>query len=183
MDFKKLESILAPAFRSRGPAESWEQVERINRLALGFRTALGEEAVEVDSDLLNILSLLITLGAEVPRNLTLRGSIEAFLVQEGWTRLKVRQLMRALENLPHKPETIEEKLAADAFTMARAGMLGFARHIQRGATEGRSLGECMREMQKSLRERFYSRPAQVMANERRDELRQLIGKLQKALEA
>ncbi len=182
MDLKKLEAILSPVYNLRGPAESWEQVERIDRLAHRLCDQLGEGADEVDRDLLSTLCYLVTLGAEVPRSLGLRGNLEAYLVQEGWTSLSVRQLVRALEKLPHQPDSLEEKLAVDAFTLTRSGMLGFARHIQRGTSANQSLFECRSEMQKALRERLYTKPAQVAAHQRRVDLRELIGKLQKALE-
>jgi hypothetical protein len=181
MQPQELAPVLAPFYRNKGPAERFDHAERIVDWALALCRELGDDAHEVNREELTTLCYLILLADKVTRDLAMRGAVEAHLVAAGWSGLMIRQLWRSVENLPNKPKTLTEKLAADAWTLGELGMLGFARKLQICAARGETLAQAVSALQQDQNRRLHTRAGQRLGNERKNELRALVQQLAQAI--
>ncbi len=176
MNLSGLKAVLAPLHAKLDAGKRWDQAERLLKLALRLANDLDGE---IDRDLLATLAFTFTLRAEVRAPTSTRSSVEAALAEQGWTPLSTRELIRALERMPDKPATDEEKLIVDADTYTQLGLLGLCRHFASGASAGMSLADCERMAKKALNRRVYTPRAQADCQPRRDLLRQLLVELNK----
>ena len=128
MDFTRLKQTVAKHYAARDAAHRWDHAERIAARALAWLDA-ADDGSDFDRDQVIALSYLMTLGQPVWQQVELRSAVEACFVEQGWTPLRTRELMRALERLPDKPKTDEERLVADADSMMRLPAFGLTRAI------------------------------------------------------
>jgi hypothetical protein len=94
--------------------------------------------------------------------------------------------MRGLERLPDKPQTIEEKIVADAETLTRFGVLGLVRSAMAAGgapPTGQTLTAIVDAIQKNLHRRVYTRAGSNQAMAARERLRDLATELRKMVEA
>jgi hypothetical protein len=178
MDFTRLKQTLKKPYGELDPARRWDQAERIAATALAWADASEED---VDRDLVEALAYLLTVRREVVPKLALRNAVETCFVEQGWTPLRIRALIRALERMPEKPETLEEKLVADADTLTCLGLLGLVRQVAMAAATGESLEALLARARRSLSRRTFTAVGHAQAVALRDELRDLLRTLEKAL--
>ena len=182
MDFRRLKDKLAPLYKSRDPAARFDQAERIAAKALFFAAQIVADGDSVDTALVEALAYLITLRNSILPQMATRTSLEACLVEQGWTSPKARELFRSLERLPDYPKSREEQIVADAETVTRLGLVGLLRQVATGAAAGQSLTDSLEAAFKQLGRRIYTAQASAEAGPLKDELRELILSAKKRLE-
>lgn len=180
MRLEAVHTTLAPAYQRQEPGQRADQAERLARLAL----ELGQEEAEgqaLDHDQVAVLAALLPVGPSVLEDVALRGAVEASLIEQGWTPMRTRLLFRSLEQLPDKPKSLEERLVADADSLTRLGLLGFARALSSTGATGAELAASLQQMRKALSRRLHCRAGQKRAGALRDELRALMRSLEACL--
>jgi hypothetical protein len=182
MNFNGFKGKLQPLYKSRDPATRFDQAERIVAKARTFAAALAAEGDDVDTDLVEVVAYLVPLRNTILPQMPTRTTLEACLVEQGWTTLKARELFRSLERLPDNPKSLEEQIVADAETVTRLGLLGLVRQVAMSAAAGQSLAEALEIAFKQLGRRLYTAPAAAEAGALKDQLRDLILAARKQLE-
>jgi hypothetical protein len=178
MNWQRLETILATHYADRDAAHRAPYAVRLHAVALRLAAADGDTASELDRDRLRALSQVVPVR-EAFRSTAGRATLEAWCTEAGWTPLATRTFLRAaLEQLPDKPQSLDEKYLADAESLLRLGMHGFAAELA-GCSD---LEKALAAMHKSLARRFHTRAGNVEAGKLREELRELHARLVRALE-
>lgn len=181
MDFGPLRQVLGPLYLALDPAHREEHAQYLDKTAHQL-LARECEPGSADSALVTALSYLLVARESVLRDVATRSSIEAFFVEAGWTAPRIRELFRALERLPDKPKSTEEKLVADAETLGRLGMRGFVRLLAMHAATGTSLPDVLGQLRQAPNRRVFTRSARKDAQPLRDELRELVKRWEQSLE-
>lgn len=182
LDTAQLRELVAPLYHNVDVVSRWDYGERLARDALRWIDAADGDARDADADMVAALAHLYPVRTQIYPQLRTRTALEAFFVGQGWTTLRTRELMRGLEHLPDQPRSLEEKLVADAETLSRLGIYGFARAVALGPSAQQGLAQCVEALRKQLHRRLYTRLAQVESGPLRAELRDAIVALEKTLE-
>lgn len=185
LDIPQLRDLLAGLYGANDASERWDQALRVARLALSFVTADSPETKDADIQMVAGLALVYGVRQKVVPTTRLRASIEGFFVSQGWTAVRSRELMRALERLPDKPQTIEEKIVADAEGITRLGVLGLVRAAMAAGTAqpaGQTLTAIADALQKSVHRRMFTRAGSNQAMAARERLRDLATELRQVIE-
>src|SRR5436190_1453256 len=119
MSLGRVPEIVLAYYAGNDPAHRQEFADRLAYRALQLADA--ESPGRVDLGLLELLARLLP-ARDTLHHTKARGAVEAALVELGWTDPQLRDLWRALERLPDKPTTLEERLVADADTLLRLGL-------------------------------------------------------------
>ena len=178
----RLRSALIVTYKAAPPPQRLDHAERLERLALRW---LQEDAHpdDFDAEAVSALCLMLPLRERLLAEFNLKSGAEAAFAESGWTAVRVREIMRSLERLPDKPKSSEEKWIADADTVLRLGLLGFARHASAAALAGENVGELGPRLRAALGRRLYTPQGHREAGPLREELRVLMERLEKAREA
>jgi hypothetical protein len=182
MDFTRFKEKVAALYRGRDPATRLDQAERLVAKAQAFAATMSRSGTDVDLDMVEALAWLILLRNTVLPQMATRTTLEACLVEQGWSTARARELFRSLERLPDHPQSIEEQLAADAETVSRLGLLGLLRQVAISAAGGAGLLDSLELAFKQLGRRIYTVPATAEATLLKDELRDLILMARRRLE-
>jgi hypothetical protein len=182
LDVPRLRDLLAALYGANDASERWDQGLRITRVALSFVQADAAETKDADVQMVAGLALVFPVRQKVVPTTRVRASVEAFFVSQGWTAVRSRELMRALERLPDKPQTIEEKIVADAETLTRLGVLGLVRSAMAAGAAQQTLTAIADTLQKNVHRRLFTRAGSNQAAAARDRLRDLAADLRKIVE-
>lgn len=182
LDVPRLRDLLGPLFATNDAAERWDQALRITRLALSFIDPAAADTREADPSVVAGLALVYPVRVKVVPTLRVRASVEAYFVSQGWTALRSRELMRGLERLPDKPQTVDEKIVADAENLTRLGVLGACRAAMAAGAAEQTLEQLAEQLNKNIHRRMFTRAGQTHGVTARDEVRDFATKLRKALE-
>jgi hypothetical protein len=172
MSLGRMSQVLLPLYQTNDPAHRAEYAELL--VAQALRYAEREAAPKLDE--VEALARLLA-ARDTLRQLKRRGPVEACLIELGWTDPRVRDLWRALDRLPDKPQSIEERLVADAHTVLHLGVGGLVRQAQQSGARGESPADCLKAVHKNLGRRLYTAAASGEAIPLKDELRALWTKL------
>ncbi len=182
LDIPQLRDLLASLYGSNDASERWEQALRIARLALSFVEADSAETKDADIQMVAGLALVFHVRHKVVPTTRVRASVEAFFVSQGWTAVRSRELMRALERLPDKAQTIEEKLVADAESITRMGVLGLVRSAMAAGAAQQTVSSIADAVQKNAHRRLFTRVGSNRAMAARERLKELGGELRGVVE-
>lgn len=182
LDIPQLRDLLISLYNANDASERWDQALRVTRIALSFVQADSPETKDADVQVVAGLAMVYGVRQKVVPTTRVRASVEAYFVSQGWTAVRSRELMRALERLPDKPQTIEEKIVADAETITRLGVLGLARSAMAAGSAGQALSVIADAAQKNVHRRLFTRAGSNLAAVARDRLRDLAGELRKVVE-
>jgi len=179
MDFFRLRKVLTAWYGAQNPAIRADHAERLAAKVQAWAKTAG--AADYDLDLLTTLAHLLPVRTQVLATAANRGTLEAFLVEQGWPPLRCRELFHSLERLPDKPKLPEELLVADADTLQQFGVLGFARQLAICTERGLSLADCAEAILRSLSRKIHTPVGQLEAQKPRQVLRELVAELKRAL--
>lgn len=182
LDVPKLRELLASLYTQNDPSERWDQALRVTRVALSLIEQESAETKDADIETVAGLALVFLVRHKILPTLRMRASVEAYFVSQGWTAVRSRQLMHGLERLPDKPQSIEEKIVADAEAWTRLGVLGFARMAASSGAANQPLEGVIDALHKNVHRRMYTRSAQSRSIALRDELRDMLLRLRKVFE-
>ncbi len=182
LDVAQLRDLLITLYNGNDASERWDQALRVTRIALSFVQADSPETKDADIQMIAGLALVYGVRQKVVPTTRVRASIEGYFVSQGWTAVRSRELMRGLERLPDKPQTIEEKIVSDAETMTRLGVIGFARSAMAAGASGQTLASIADVAQKNVHRRLFTRVGSNQAAAARDRLREIAAELRKAVE-
>ncbi len=182
LDIPPLRDLLSGLYSSNDAAERWDQALRITRIALKLAEADAGDTKDADLGMVAGLALVYPVKQKVVPTTRVRASVEAYFVSQGWTAVRSRELMRGLERLPDKPQTVDEKLVADAESLTRLGVLGMVRASMSAGAGQHDLSSIADAANKNVHRRMFTRAGQIQAVAARDRLRDLAGELRKLVE-
>ena len=182
LDVPQLRDLLISLYNANDASERWDQAVRVARAALSFVQADSAETKDADIQMVAGLALVYGVRQKVVPTTRVRASVEAFFVSQGWTAVRSRELMRALERLPDKPTTLEEKLVADAETLTRLGVLGLVRSAMAAGSGEQTLSSIADVVQKNAHRRMFTRAGSNAAMAARERLKELGAELRAVVE-
>lgn len=179
LDFRRLVNLLEAHYREVDASQRLDQSARVALTVQGWIDATPDAGHDLDLGL--VLAYLVPVRERVLATATSRAAVDAYCVEHGWTESRTRLVFQGLAALPDQPKTPLEQLVADAETLSRLGILGFARALAAGGASGAELEDIMWGMNKLAGRRLYTPQGQRDAVALKRRLQELVSELDRAL--
>lgn len=179
LDFRRLVHLLENHYREVDASQRLDQSARVALTVQGWIEASPEAGHDLELGL--VLAYLVPVRERVLATPTSRTAVEAYCVEHGWTDSRTKQLFQSLATLPDQPKSPLEQLVADAETLSRLGILGFARALAAGGARGAELEDIMWGMNKVAGRRLYTPQGQRDAVPLKRRIQELVSELDRAL--